>query len=108
MARFKDFLIYDDNTEFFRRFYPSKDTTLRLQKILGFYERYSKIFPNYLVLKENKYLYRNIRKKQKMIDAFNEIKREEKENRRKLKNNGKEKGKNGLPYSALIRKMRRH
>ena len=87
VARFKDFLIYDDNTDFLRRFYPKKDRVQRLKKILSFYEKYSKIFPNYLVLKENKYLYRNIRKKQKMIDAFNEIKREEKENRKKLKNN---------------------
>ena len=96
VARFKDFLIYDDTTEFLRRFYPCKDRVSRLDKILTFYEKYSKIFPNYLVLKENKYLYRNIRKKQKMIDAFNEIKREEKENRKKLKNKEKEKGKNDL------------
>jgi len=87
VARFKDFLIYDDNTDFLRRYYPKEDRIQRLNKILTFYEKYSKIFPNYLVLKENKYLYRNIRKKQKMIDAFNEIKREEKENRKKLKNN---------------------
>ena len=79
VARFKDFLIYDDNTEFLRRYYPPEDSNQRLKRILTFYETYSKIFPNYLVLKENKYLYRNIRKKQKMIDAINEIKREEKE-----------------------------
>ena len=84
VARFKDFLIYDDNTEFIRRFYPKKETLPRLKKILTFYETYSKIFPNYLVLKENKYLYRNIRKKQKMINAINEIKKEEKENKKKL------------------------
>ena len=96
VARFKDFLIYDDNTEFIRRFYPKKDCKQRLTKVLNFYEKYSKIFPNYLVLKENKYLYRNIRKKQKMIDAFNEIKKEEKENRKKLKNNKDNKGKNDL------------
>ena len=96
VARFKDFLIYDDNTEFIRRFYSNKDCKQRLTKILNFYEKYSKIFPNYLVLKENKYLYRNIRKKQKMIDAFNEIKKEEKENRKKLKNNKDSKGKNDL------------
>ena len=98
VARFKDFLIYDDNTEFIRRFYDSKEGTPRLKKILNFYEKYSKIFPNYLVLKENKYLYRNIRKKQKMIDAFNEIKREEKENRKKLKikENGKKNDLNEL------------
>ena len=37
-----------------------------------------------MILKESKYLYRNIRKKQKMIDAVNEIKREEEENRKKM------------------------
>ena len=89
VARFKDFLIYDDNTDFLRRFYNSKESNQRLNKILNFYEKYSKIFPNYLVLKENKYLYRNIRKKQKMIDAINEIKREEKENKKRLKEKGK-------------------
>ena len=91
VAKFKDFLIYDDNTEFIHKFYTNKDVKQRLTKILIFYEKYSKIFPNYLVLKENKYLYRNIRKKQKMIDAFNEIKREEKENRKILKIKEKDK-----------------
>ena len=84
-AKFKDFLIYDDNTEFIRKFLSSKDTNIRLKRILIFYETYSKIFPNYLVIEENKYLYRNIRKKQKMIDAINEIKREENENKKLLK-----------------------
>ena len=84
-ARFKDFLIYDDDTEFLRRLYPKKDSKPRLKKILTFYETYSKIFPNYLVLEENKFLYRNIRKKQKLIDAINEIKIEEEENRKQIK-----------------------
>ena len=100
VARFKDFLIYDDYTEFLRHYYPPKDCNHKLKKILTFYETYSKIFPNYLVIKENKYLYRNIRKKQKMIDAINQIKREEKENKKKLseKNGCKKKnsGKNEL------------
>ena len=86
VARFKDFLIYDDNTDFFRSFYESKECKQKLTRILIFYEKYSKIFPNYLVIKENKYLYRNIRKKQKMIDALNELKREEKERKMKSKN----------------------
>ena len=101
-ARFKDFLIYDDNTEFLRRFYLSKDCNQRLKKILIFYETYSKIFPNYLVLKENKYLYRNIRKKQKMIDAINEIKREEKENKKKLKEKGGMSGKKNVENNELF------
>ena len=90
VSRFKDYLILDDNTEFLRRFYYGEESVPRLEKILTFYEKYSKIFPNYMILKESKYLYRNIRKKQKMIDAVNEIKREEEENRKKMKqNNGK-------------------
>ena len=96
VARFKDFLILDDNTEFFRRYYPDADIKPKLMKILNFYEKYSKVFPNYLILKENEYLYRNIRRKQKMIDAVNEIKMEEKENRRKLKSKENEKNDNEL------------
>ena len=87
VARFKDYLILDDNTEFIRRFYFKDESHPRLNRILNFYETYSKIFPNYMILKESKYLYRNIRKKQKMIDAVNEIKREEEENRKKMKQN---------------------
>ncbi len=91
VARFKDYLIFDDNTEFLRRFYFEEESRPRLERIVIFYETYSKIFPNYMILKESQYLYRNIRKKQKMIDAVNEKKREEKENREKMnQNKGKE------------------
>ena len=84
VAEFKDYLVLDDNTEFFRRYYNSEESKPRLKNILNFYETYSKIFPNYMILPENEYLYRNIRKKQKMIDAFNQIKKEEEDNRKNL------------------------
>ena len=101
VARFKDFLIFDDNTEFISRLYPINEANQRLKKILTFYEKYSKVFPNYLILKENKYLYRNLHKKQKMINAINELKKEEKENKKKLgikqgKNNNIKNAKNEL------------
>ena len=89
VAVFKDFLILDDPTEFLRRFYKGEESHPRLQKILNFFETYSKIFPNYMVLPESEYLYKNIRKKQKMIDAVNEIKREEEENRKQIGKNKK-------------------
>ena len=89
VARFKDFLILDDMTEFLRRFYSKIELKRRLIKIFKFYESYSKIFPNYMILDENKYLYRNIRKKQKIIDAYNQIKKEEEENRKNLKKDKK-------------------
>ena len=85
VARFKDYLVLDDSTEFLRRFYSKKELRSRLKKIFNFYESYCKIFPNYMILPESQFLYRNIRKKQKMIDAFNEIKKEEEENRKHLK-----------------------
>ena len=85
VAKFKDYLIYDDNSEFLRKLYTKTEINVKLLKILDLYENYSKIFPNYLVVKEKKFMYKNIRRKQKMIDAFNQIKLEEEENRRKIK-----------------------
>ena len=90
VSKFKDFLIFDDSTEFLKDFYKKNQIYLKLKQIFYFYETYRKIFPNYIVIfPENKHLYRNIRKKQKMIDAKNEIKKEEEENRKNLfeKNN---------------------
>ena len=84
VAKFKDYLVYDDDAEFITNFYPIDNCFLKLKKILNLYEIYSKVFPNYLVIKERKYMYRNIRKKQKMIDAFNKIWTEEEENRKKI------------------------
>ena len=68
---FKEFLIFDNECEFLRRYYPKEDIKNILDKILEIYCLYSKIYPNYIILKENKFLYKNIRKKQKMIDENN-------------------------------------
>ena len=83
VARFKDYLVLDDNTEFLRRYYKKKELFSKLTKIFDFYESYCKIFPNYMILPENVFLYKNIRRKQKMLDAINKIKREEEENKKK-------------------------
>ena len=85
VARFKDFLYYDDDTEFLNKFFHKNDQKKILTKVFNFYSKYCKVFPNYMILPENKFLYRNLRKKQKLIDQFNEIKKEEEENRKHLK-----------------------
>jgi hypothetical protein len=85
VARFKDYLYYDDSTEFFNKFFQKNELYSTLPKIFNFYAKYCKVFPNYMILPENEFLYRNLRKKQKMIDQFNEIKKEEEENRKHLK-----------------------
>ena len=74
VAKFKDFLIYDDTTEFLHEFCEKKNLASRLKYIFNFYNSYSKIYPNYLVIPENKCLYKNIRKKQRIIDEENVIK----------------------------------
>jgi hypothetical protein len=61
------------------------DLFVTLKKIFNFYTQYCKVFPNYMILPENEFLYRNLRKKQKLIDQFNEIKKEELENRNHLR-----------------------
>ena len=65
---FKDYLIYDDLTEFLKRFYMKSELPQRLKKIFDFYSKYSKVFPNYINLYEKRFMFKNIERKQKMID----------------------------------------
>ena len=70
VEQFKEYLIYEDYNEFLKRFYASNEIKIKLPKILFFYERYSKIYANYTVIPESKYMYKNIKRKQKMIDQM--------------------------------------
>ena len=72
VAEFKDYLIKGDYSEFLVRFYPKKDIHIILSKILEYYSLCSIIFPNYVALPESKYIYKNIQKKQKVIDLQQE------------------------------------
>lgn len=65
---FKDYLIYDDISEFLKRSYNNLEAKQRLPKIFEFYEKYSKVFPNYVTLPESKYMFKNIERKQRLID----------------------------------------
>ena len=73
VATFKDFLISDDYSEFLKRFYYKKESLVRLPKFLEYYEIYNKIYPNYIILPESKFIYKNIQKKQNMIDFQQEL-----------------------------------
>ena len=65
---FKDYLILDDISEFLKRFYSKNESTERLPKVIDFYEKYSKVFPNYIMLPESKIMFKNIERKQRHID----------------------------------------
>lgn len=64
---FKDYLIYDDLSEFLKRFYTEEESAVRLPKICDYYEKYSHVFPNYFILPENRFLFKNIKRKHKVI-----------------------------------------
>ena len=68
---FKEFLLYEDYNEFLKKYYGKNVIRTKLPKILMFYEKYSKIFANYTVIPESKYMYKNIKRKQKVIDQIN-------------------------------------
>ena len=92
---FKDYLLYDDSTEFFKEYYIKKEIYPRLKTIYDYYESSSYLFPNYTAINEGKYIYRNIIQKQKLIDYIEDLEdkmkeKEEKKNlkkKKKLKNN---------------------
>ena len=73
VAIFKDYLILDDNGEFLKRFYKLKESFVRLPKFFLYYDTYSKIFPSYNAIVEGKYIYRNILRKQRMIDLIEKM-----------------------------------
>ena len=82
---FKDYLIFDDFSEYLKRFYKDSEAVERLPRVFEFYEKYSKVFPNYVVLAESKYMFKNIERKQKLIDEKHQqfISRQEKLKKKK-------------------------
>ena len=88
---FKDFLLFDDSTEFLKEYYEKEEIYPRLKTIYDYYESSSYLFPNYTAINEGKYIYRNIIKKQKLIDYLEDLedKIKEKEEKEKLKKKAK-------------------
>ena len=85
VALFKEYLIVDDNSEFLRRFYNKKESLPRIKKVSNYYHETSVIFPNYTPLIEAKYIYKNIMRKQKVIDQIQELEDKEREKNHKVK-----------------------
>ena len=99
---FKDHLLFDDMTEFFREYYVKKEIFSRLKTIFDYYESSSYLFPNYTAISEGKYIYRNIIRKQKLIDYLEDLedKMKEKEEKKNLKNKTKLKNNNQIEQSS--------
>ena len=67
---FKDYLIFDDFSEYLKRPYTNAESVDRLPKVFQFYSSYSKLFPSFVGMgaAECKYMFKNIERKQKLID----------------------------------------
>ena len=87
VALFKDFLIYDDDYEFLKRFYNSKESNKKLILYFSYYEQYSISYPNYTILPESKYIYKNIHKKQRMLEKQQSMEKDESERKKSTKEN---------------------
>ena len=101
VAIFKEYLIYEEINEFLKRFYFREEIKHKMPRILLFYDKYSKIYANYTQLPESKYMYKNIKRKQKMIDKLQEIEEEEANNKKNNKHEQFIKDSNVFTPSAL-------
>lgn len=87
VALFKDFLLYDDDAEFLKRYYKSYEVEKRLKKIFHYFEETSVLYPNYSPLIESKYIYYNIMKKQMIINKIENYKKKKRNESIKKKYN---------------------
>ena len=77
VAQFKDYLIRGDYSEYLSKFNTLKESKILLENLFEFYQKFSLIFPNYVILPESKYIYKNIKRKQKIINFQQEEERKE-------------------------------
>ena len=103
VAEFKDYLIMGDDSEFLQKYYSMDLSKKYLPKIFDYYKSCSVIFPNYVILPESKYIYKNIQKKQRVIDIIQEQeeKNEEIKNRKYLIEDNDDLFTTGVMYSIL-------
>ncbi len=89
VSLFKEILINDDNSEFFQNFYTLENSKKILPKIYEYYIACSVIFPNYVILPESKYIYKNIQRKQRVIDNQQELEEKIEREKKNFYNNNK-------------------
>ena len=78
VAKFKDFLLYEDSSEFLKRFYRLEEIGPRLKKLYNYFHKYMLIQPNYCLLNESKFMISNIFRKQIIMGKERKKKRKQK------------------------------
>ena len=86
VSLFKEYLIYGDIFEFLTKLYNKKKSLYLLKELLYYYIENNIIYPNYMVLPEGLYLFKNIQQKQRILDNQEEnSKKKKKRKMRKIK-----------------------
>ena len=65
---FKDYLLFDDFSEFFKRYYNGKESKNKIKKISNFFSKGLFIYPNYASMEEGKYVLCCLIKKQMILN----------------------------------------
>ena len=68
---FKDYLLSDETADYLRKFFILQKTLKMLPQILNYYHEYQKVFPNYYTMDDGSIMFKNIKRKQKLIYDMN-------------------------------------
>lgn len=99
VSLFKDYLLYEDYSEFLKRYYNEKESKPRIKKFSKYLNQTSFIYPCYAPLEESKYIFANILKKQMII---NKQKRKNMNNKYSKKKYNQKKFFNNSIYNDIL------
>ena len=77
VCSFKDYLLREDDTDFVQKFLCSTQVASKLKNLLNFYATSALIFPSYTKLPEQKYIYKNIERKNNLLNRPKPVKSKE-------------------------------
>ena len=87
-SKYIEFKTFNSTSEKLKRFYKKTEIYQRLKALLNYYFVTTQIFPNYLILTENYFLYKNIKEKQDLLDQeINNFKINQFNNKKENRNN---------------------
>ena len=83
---FKDFLIFDDFSEYLKRFYKKDESLERLPKVYEFYASQNKLCPTFIALgpQESKYMLKNADRKLKLQEDLRKVREPVEDNPQRL------------------------
>jgi hypothetical protein len=70
---FKDFLLWDENSDFLKRFYYLSESKIKLTRFTAYYVRYTVMSPIYFKLEMQKIMAKNVKRHKKYMEHIEEM-----------------------------------